>query len=184
MNPGALDPLTIEEAEELAGAVTTSSTIERYVRSVRRSAAVRRLTTELRTLELDSGHLLDLAWRLRGRLLEEPRRSEWELPLAAIVACLGDSGVKGTEELLQALATSRAVQAAWIAGLCREILAVRTSSHVQRAPLEAPLPAHNSIVARDRVSILYRFAQDLYGTRVTNTVGFKVVQTPAFLEVA
>ena len=78
--------------------------------------------------------LLKYGWFYRARVLETSHRSEWELPLSAIVFVLGHSGIRSVEALLIALSTSQSPQIAWLAGLSRRLWASRTSSHIELLP--------------------------------------------------
>lgn len=126
LNP--FSPLMEDEVRELAGCLLTSSTIERYLRCIEASQAVANLTNKL-DIAPDSGtELLKYAWFYWTQLLETRTRSEWEIPLAALVYVLADSGTQNAEKLLTACAVSSRPQAAWVAGLARRLLATRRAA--------------------------------------------------------
>lgn len=135
LNP--LHPLSYEEATQLAGCLLTSSTIERYFRCLQGSRVVKRLLSELRAGTIDGKELLKYAWLYRTHLGQEERRSEWEIPLAAIVCTLGQTGIGGTERLLTALAVSSHPPAAWVAGLSRRLLPARNTLTFARTAASA-----------------------------------------------
>lgn len=134
MNINPLYPLTDQEAGELAACLLTSSVIETYQSCLENAQATKRLRAGLYSGTVDGKDLLRWSWFHRARILETPRRSEWELPLALTVYLLSDSGVANVEKLLSALAAARQPQLAWIAGLSRRILANRRGVQLEGAP--------------------------------------------------
>lgn len=131
-----LNPLSVDEAGELAACLLTSSTIERYTHCLSSAEVVSRLAGELRSARTDGRELLRYAWFYRARVLETSRRSEWELPLAALVFVLGQSGVANVDPLLTALSSARQPQLAWLAGLSRRILASRSGVQFETPPIK------------------------------------------------
>lgn len=128
-----LYPLTENEAQELAAALLTASTIERYERGLRASTAVPRLQALFYNSPAYGTEFLRYAWSLWSRLLETPQRSEWELPLAALMCVLANSGMPDAGKLLTACSVSQKPQASWLSGLARQLLRDRSDSVVFEA---------------------------------------------------
>jgi hypothetical protein len=131
-------PLREDEVEELAGCLLTSSTMERYVRCLYSSKTVLRLRAELKALQIEGDELVHYAWLYRGYVLGTPARSEAEIPLVAIMATLGQSGIADVERLLMACAASHRPQMTWVASLASGVLASRSGSQIQ---LQTGVPA-------------------------------------------
>lgn len=129
LNP--LYPLTYEEAQELAASFLTSSTIERYLTCLKSSKAVRRLMSQLKFARSDGKELLQYGWFYRARLIESAARSEWELPASVILYAVGHSGIANAERLLEAFLLPNSPQLAWLGGLSRRLLALRSGSQIE-----------------------------------------------------
>lgn len=133
MNNKSLYPLTEAEGQELAAGLLTCSTIERYTRTLQASTAVTRLQSLLYSAPTHGTEFLRHAWALWSRVLEMTNRSELELPLAALMCVLGNSGLTGVEKLLIACSISRKPQSSWLAGLARHLLGSRSDAIVFEA---------------------------------------------------
>jgi hypothetical protein len=139
MNFNPLYPLSALEAEELAACMLTASTIETYSECVEHSAAAHRIRADIRSGAVDGRDLLRWGWFHRSQVCEMPLRSEWEFPLALIVTVLAATGVAGSVQLIEAIATSQAPQSAWLSALSRGLLARYRQTHTEAAPLEQRL---------------------------------------------
>jgi len=138
VNFNPLYPLLEEEAGDLAACLLSASAIEIYHRCLEQAGATQRLRAALVAGAVDGKDLLRWSWFHRARILETPRRTEWELPLASMLFVLGESGVANVDKLLSALATAQQPQLGWLAGLSRRLLANRRSVQLEAGAPAAP----------------------------------------------
>lgn len=131
-------PFPDDMAEDLAGCLLTSSTIERYLRCLETSKAVRYLAVGLDIVPQRGVELLKHAWVYWSQILMASARSESEVPLAALMYVLARTGTPDVDSLLIACAISGKLQGTWIASLARKLLATRRGvSTVKMSALSA-----------------------------------------------